>query len=182
MEPSFALRYNSMRKFLFYCLVAELLIYLNFIYIYIKRMYLRSLWWVDEVVELLTLPPLLVKSEIMVRYEVIIQYGIHQHWKLQSFIYLGKLFSSKEWSFRSVAMICLIKFMMVVIFCWVRIILFFEIGLTKTLAKEFGSRGVCVNAVCPGKLNVLLLVSSIEILSISCRLYWIRYDKKYWNG
>jgi hypothetical protein len=26
----------------------------------------------------------------------------------------------------------------------------FDVGMTKSMAKEFGSRNVCVNAVCPG--------------------------------
>lgn len=36
------------------------------------------------------------------------------------------------------------------------------IGLTKTMAKEFGSRGIVINCVCPGFVGQTNMVSDIE--------------------
>lgn len=45
--------------------------------------------------------------------------------------------------------------------------------MTRALAKEFGGRGICVNAVCPGKGMSVCLVCSSAMLSVclSVNLY-----------
>ena len=44
--------------------------------------------------------------------------------------------------------------------------------MTKALAKEFGGRGICVNAVCPGTMQFNAMLCDVRVIRLPFLIWY----------